>query len=311
MIRNHYIICAIILISVFFNACRNKEICPECENETGIFVKFDWQKAKHIPEGMTVLFYNMGGELVYTFNNVPPDGELVRIESGKYRIACYNNDTEYVQWSGQNKLDSLQVQTRKSQNIIPKTDKKTSKTDDELIVTSFDYLCGDVLYEKDVHPKSNTEQYIVLTPEALLDRYTYEVNSLKNGKYISKVLASLSGLSQRLFLSHPDYQNGIVTMPFFNNELENHELSAVGSMLNLGDYNSYTNKNILTLYIWSPGGNLKASFDVSDQVRNAPDPHNVHIIINTSIVVPPPIEGDEGIDPSVDEWKDITYDVIL
>lgn len=298
------------LIALIFTSCCNKELCPECENETGVYVKFDWKNVKHIPEGMTVLFYNMDDDLVYTFNNIPANGELVRIESGKYRIACFNNDTEYVEWEGQNILDSLHVHTRISQNIIPSVNKQPEK-DQELIVSSFDFLCGALLLQADIHPKSNTTQTILLTPNPLLDSYTYEINKLTNGKYISKIIASLSGLNQDLYIFNSNHQNGVVTMPFFKNELQNSYHTASGSMLNLGDFNIRSNRNILTLYIWSPGGNLRAEYDVTDQVRNAPDPRNVHIIINTSIIVPPPIEGDEGINPSVDEWKDIIYDVIL
>lgn len=44
------------------------------------------------------------------------------------------------------------------------------------------------------------------------------------------------------------------------------------------------------------------TFDVSAQVNNAPDPRNVHIVID-GLTLPKPIaEGDGGFKPSVDEW---------
>ena len=100
-------------------------------------------------------------------------------------------------------------------------------------------------------------------------------------------------------------------MTFSDNKLTGDCSSAIGNMYNLGYYHNKGNHNYLILYIWSPGGNLRAIFDVTDQVRKAPDPRNVHIVIDQKIVVPTPIDGDEGVDPTVDEWKDLTYDVIL
>ena len=100
-------------------------------------------------------------------------------------------------------------------------------------------------------------------------------------------------------------------MPFNDNSLTNQLQTAIGYMLNFGECFVPNNRNYLTLYIWSKGGNFRAVFDVTDQVRNAPNPKNVHIVIDTKIIVPPPIAGDDGLDPSVDEWKDFYFDVIL
>lgn len=288
------------------SGCRNKELCPQCEQETGIEIKFDWSNVSAIPEGMTVLFYNMQSELVYAFNNVAPGGETVRINAGTYQVACYNNDSEYVQWYDIPNMDSLYVETRKTDVL-----KAAGKLPEEEMVESPDFLCGNVLPKKEIVAYSATEQIVLLKPMPLLCRYSYSIGYLENAQYITKTTATLSGLSQRYYLSHPDQQHGVITMPFKENELTNQQQTAIGNMFNFGECFVFNNRNYLTLYIWSKGGNFRAVFDVTDQVRNAPDPHNVHIVIDTKIVVPPPIAGDDGLDPSVDEWKDFYFDVIL
>lgn len=290
------------------SACCNKEICPECEKETGVFIRFNWDKVEHIPEGMTVLFYDMNNKLVNTFNNIPEQGELIRIESGDYRIACYNNDTEYDQWHGQNSIDSLQVSTRESSDVLPVSNKSG---DIPPVVSSFDFLCCDMLSHESILPKSDTTQIITLTPAPVLDKYSYEVSRIVNSQYISRIACSISGMAGSYYLAHPDQKSYTVIMPFSDNRLGNANRTILGSMLNTGFNKSKDNKNILTLYLWSPGGNYRAKFDVTDQVHNAPDPRNVHIVINTEVVIPHPIDGGEGIDPSVDKWHDLTYDVIL
>lgn len=299
-----------LILILLFTSCHNKELCPECDKETGVEIKFDWSDVSDIPDGMTVVFYNMQNELVYTFNNVSPQGQLVRIDAGLYKVVCYNNDTEYVEWSGQSNLDSLQVYTRKAESPQSSKQKAISLPDEEL-VESPDFLCGSLLIEKEIFAYADYMQIVMLKPEPLLDQYSYSVSNIENGQYVSKTAATLTGLSKRYYLGNPLHQNGIVSMIFADNDLVNNKNTAIGNMLNLGYYHNPSNKNYLILYIWSPGGNLRAIFDVTDQVRKAPDPHNVHIVIDTKIIVSPPIDDNDGLDPSVDEWKDIIYDVIL
>lgn len=286
--------------------CRNKELCPQCDQETGIEIKFDWSAVTTVPGGMTVLFYNMQNELIYTFNNVAPSGEKVQINAGEYQVACYNNDSEYVQWYDIPNMDSLYVETRKTDLL-----KGSDKLPVEDMVECPDFVCGDVLLKKEILADDPNLQIVLLKPMPLFCMYSYSISSIQNAEYITKTTATLSGLSQRYYLSNPDHQNGIITMPFKDNSLIDQQQTAIGSMYNFGDCHMQNRPNYLTLYIWSKGGNFRAVFDVTKQVQNAPNPKNVHIVIDTKIVVPPPISGDDGLDPSVDEWKDFYYDVIL
>lgn len=294
------------VLTFLLTGCRNKELCPQCEQEAGIEIKFDWSDVATVPEGMTVLFYNMQNELIYTFNNVSPMGEIVRINAGEYHIACYNNDSEYVQWYDIANVDSLYVETRETDLL-----KISDKLPVEYIVESPDFLCGDVLLKKEILAYNTELQVIFLKPIPLLSQYSYSISNIENAEYITKTTATLSGLSQRYYLSQPEHQNGIITMPFKENTLTNQQQTAIGSMYNFGDYHILNQRNYLTLYIWSKGGNFRAIFDVTNQVQNAPNPKNVNLVIDTKIVVPPPISGDDGLDPSVDGWKDFYYDVIL
>ena len=295
-----------LLVFLVFTGCKNKELCPQCEQEAGVEIEFDWSDVEKKPEGMTVLFYNMENELMYTLNNVPPAGETIHINAGTYRVACYNNDSEYEQWHEVSNMDSMYVETRVSEEL-----KASDKLPQEDLVECPDFLCGAILQKKELFAYSNETQIVLLKPEPLLCHYTYSVSNIENGEYIEKTSATLSGLSRRYYLSHPEHQLGTITMPFEDNLVIDGQHTGVGSMLNFGELNLRDNHNYLTLYIWSKGGNFRAIFDVTDQVMNAPDPKNVHIVIDTKLVVPPPIGGGDGLEPSVDEWEDVYYDIIL
>ncbi|MGL4780025.1 MAG: DUF5119 domain-containing protein, partial [Bacteroidales bacterium] len=168
----------VFLVFLGLSSCHNKEICPECEKESVIKIQFNWDKVTNIPEGMTVLFYNMQNQLIYTFNNVSPDGQLIRIDAGTYKVACYNNDTEYVEWTGENNLDSLHVSTRKTDVL-----KSNLKVTNEDLVESPDFLCGSLLPEKEILAYVFYNQIVLLEPEPLLDYYSYSVSNIENGQY--------------------------------------------------------------------------------------------------------------------------------
>ncbi|MGL4292857.1 MAG: DUF5119 domain-containing protein [Bacteroidales bacterium] len=309
--KNFFRIITCMIVSIcFFSSCHNKSLCPSCDQESGIEIKFDWKNIEKIPSGMTVLFYSPNGNLVYTFKNVSPNGERIRIESGNYQVACYNNDTEYGQWSGFDKIDSLNVTTREGE--LDEDHTRAANTPETGVLNVMpDYLCGDVIKNKIILPDDPTIQIVLLTPKPLIDIYTYQISEIENAQYITKIRATLSSLSDRYYLANPDFQKAATTVPFNGNIAEDNKAMIIGQMYNLGYFRNTSARNILTLYLWTPGGNLKATFDVTDQIRTAPNPHRVNIIIKTKITVPPPIEGDDGLNPSVDEWQDIYYDVIM
>ena len=64
-------------------------------------LEFDWKNAPQAnPEGMCVFFYpEEGGEPV-RFDFTGKTGGEIDIKVGRYKVLCYNNDTEAVQFRG-------------------------------------------------------------------------------------------------------------------------------------------------------------------------------------------------------------------
>lgn len=67
----------------------------------------------------------------------------------------------------------------------------------------------------------------------------------------------------------------------------------------------------LVLFLWGDDGNLRATFDVSEQIAQAPDKYNIEIIIDTDISMPETINGDDGFSPSVNDWEESEGDNIF
>lgn len=299
------ILCFISLLAL--SSCHYKTICHECDAEATIMIKFDWSKIDFMPEGMTVLFYNENDELVYSFLNVSPDGRLVNLNAGKYHAVCYNNDTEYIHWRNQDNINTLEAYTNPTELKASHTRVKETN---EILIAMPDRLCGQCRWDIEVVPEDDVNQVILFTPQLLTDTYIYKFTNVVNSQYITSIKATLSGLNNGYFIAHPDKSPGTCTMPFDGNVDKDDQKMITGNMLNFGATKGQTNN--LTLYIWSKGGNIKGTWNVTNQVVEAPNPHYVVIIIDAEIVIPIPIgNGGDVIEPSVDEWIDINETVIL
>ena len=303
-----------LIILILFNmitSCKEAD-CLDCEKNKSIEIKFDWSKIKTTPEGMKLLIYNDKGDLAYSYNNLSPLGGKINIDAGTYTFVCYNNDSEYVQWRNQDHLSTLEAFMREGNLTEDHTRASSPPIDDKLIVMP-DYLCGNVQYEQHVDQCTTEKQDITLYPTELIDHYTYKIYGIIHSDRITKIRATLSGLASGLFIGNPNQQSPTCSMPF-NGNVSNLDKNLIeGNMLNFGYSKNDTIKNLLTLYIWSKGGNVKGTWNVTNQVRNAPDPHHVTIIIDANIILPdiPDYDVGDGFEPSVDDWININEDIDL
>ena len=64
-------------------------------------------------------------------------------------------------------------------------------------------------------------------------------------------------------------------------------------------------KHLLRIYVQLPDGKkVYYTFDVTDQVRHAPDPRNVHIVLD-GLTLPKPLAIGSGFRPTVDDWQEV------
>ena len=74
---------------------------------------------------------------------------------------------------------------------------------------------------------------------------------------------------------------------------------------------SISANSLRTLFLYvilSDGSKQYYTFDVSAQVNEAPDPKNVHILIE-GLNLPKPIANGGGFHPTIDEWQSITEEI--
>lgn len=330
----------ILLISVLtllLATCEHKELCYHHPHVTTIRVAFDWREApKADPEGMCVFFYPLEEEAApsrYDFTGTT--GGQIDIPVGKYRVLCYNNDTEAVLFRGIESLDTHEAFTRDGGLFEPiygsgaEAAPQASGTEEERVVITPDALWGCVATDVEItetgisyicvpesekdewmgRPVVSDEQVITLYPHRLLCLYTYEIRHVEGLKYVAQMSASLSGMSPALPLATEEPDAEPTTLPF--EARHDGEATITGGFLTFGQPAANATAHKLALYVWlADGTKWLYTFDVTGQVDQAPNPKRVHIIID-KLTLPEPIGDDSGFHPDVDDWIEEEHDIIM
>lgn len=295
--------------------CNHKELGLEYEAKRRIRVVYDWTKAPDAnPKGMCVYFYpeegTRGGVQRIDFTGL--EGGYIDLAPGLYHIVSYNNDTEYVLFNNVENFDSHHGYTRDGDLFEPvygsgnKIAPRAEESEEERVTISPDMLWGASHYGLTV---KDEDQTITLYPEELVCHYSYAVHDVKNIKHMTQVCGSLSGLAPHVIFSDFTLGKECVTIPFAT--VSDRESTFTGEFLTFGHHEDNEKKHMMIFYVWmDDGSKWYYTYDVTDQVDQAPDKRHVHIIIN-GLDLPQPITNGSGFHPSVDDWQTEREDIIM
>lgn len=327
----YYVLCLATVMCL--SACNHKELCYDHPHTATLTLAFDWQNAPDAtPEGMCVYFYPLDGESsVQRYDFSGTKGGQLKVKEGKYRIICYNNDTEAVLFANIDNFLTHMGYTRES-NVLepvygsssvytPKSLETTERvvlcpdmmwachaTDVEISENSVSYICAPV-QDGDEVQFSNNERTITLYPAEIICTYTYEVRNVKNLKYATQMCGSLSGMAPSVLFYNEALDSECVTLPF--SATSDGVSTITGKFYTFGHYAENIDPHKLLLYVWfTDGSKYYYTFDVSSQVDNAPDKRHVHIIIEGA-EFPEPMGDGDGFDVGVDDWKPVEEDIIM
>jgi hypothetical protein len=282
-------------------------------------VKFDWSLHPDAdPIAMLVYFFPEGGgsSLRYAITN--REGGTLRLPVGNYDVLCVNSDTETVRLVGTEYKSTFEITTHSTTLLaslsalgmrsdeLPKAD----GTSDERIASVPDKVWS--------HHRQGIELLrdiqndpIVLTPAAAHSTYTVDITEAENLSYSRGISGSLSGLAGGIYACNGGSTTAEnVIMPFEVTITETED-AVHGTFLTFGDCGMDDKPHKLTIYsVMSDGSKWYYTYDVTDQVENAPDPRNVHIQLS-GLPLPKPVQGG-GFQPEVEDWEDPEYiDIIM
>lgn len=333
-IRTVYGIIISILALATATSCNHKDLCYNHSHTSKIRVLYDWSDAPEAnPRGMCVFFYSLDHEgTYYRFDFANTKGGEIELPQGRYELITYNNDTEAVRFSGTNNFSGHLAYTRTGDLLEPMYGNgisSSAKTDNgERVVISPDNLWG--CHTTEVSITDNGVKYlstraesnpasqpddghtIWLYPHDMLCHYSYEVRNVENIEHINRVSASISGMSPSMKVASENLNQEPTTIPL-SARADALSSRITGNFLTFGHNPSNKARHKMTFYVVMDDGSKYVvkdtpNLDVTDQVDKAPDRRHVHIIID-NIKLPGPQAGDEGFNPTVDDWGIINEDI--
>lgn len=337
------------MVTMILCACNHKQLVDQNTFMTTLRVDFDWSEAPEaMPEGMCVYFYPLLNSdsryeaaapdptlPVRRFDFSGRSGGRIDLPHGRYRVMCFNNDTEAALYRNHHNFDTHEVYTRDgsifetiygtSAHMSPP---RPQGTENERVVITPDYMWGCATVDLNVTPDGVTysiEPYeaqvnsracrlpdmrtILLVPHLQVCEYTYEINNVTNIGNATQMCASLTGMAGSMFLGSETLGSECVTLPATASRTG--ASSICGDLLTFGHHPANATPHKLVLYVWfTDGSKYYYTFDVTDQVNNAPDKRHVHLVLS-GLEFPTPISDGSGFSPSVDGWSEEESDILM
>lgn len=331
----YLLLCLLAMLTL--SSCEHKELCLHHPHTKTICLEFDWRDAPDAnPEGMCVFFYPMPGEdaPLRRIDFAGMTGGEITIQTGLYRVICYNNDTQVVNFRGMDSFDTHEGHTRECsifENIYGSGASyapRANGAEDERVILTPDMLWGCAAFDVEINsegvryicqpfsddnnidntPVVTDEDIITLYPHELICHYSYEVRNVENLNTVSMMCGALSSMSPSLLIGNEELDRECVTHPF--DAASDGKSTISGAFLTFGHHEQVDKPHKLVLYMWfTDGQKYYYTFDVTKQIHNAPDKRHVHIIID-GLELPQPIPNDGGaFDPSVDDWQTVEEEI--
>lgn len=275
------------------------------------------------PEGMAYLFFPDDGGKVWRFDFPGREAGKASLSVGDYKMLSFNDDTQSILFRGEAQYDTFEAYTPEKELLsgIPSSlrGKELPPGNDERVVGSPDMMWGcsccrfSLGYDGLSYVPSSpmkTGNGNVFSPDFILTvnqrqltaRYTYRIENVENLSGVKSMSAAISGMAGSMMLASGRKCDYPSTIPVMASIIDS---STIGDgFCTFGIPTDPTSANILSLFIViKDGRRFCYRFDVTDQVRQAPDPMDVEIVLKGLKLEIPENESGSGFDVIVDGWE--------
>lgn len=294
--KRYGLLSLLVLIGIL-TACEHKELCFDHPHTADLRVIFDWRYAPDArPSSMRLyLFPKTEKEpLVYEFTD--RTGGTVTVPAGHYRALCLNSNTEFILYRNAEHYESFEAYL--TEGAFPRPVPRNGQS----IRAVPDMLWDDRAEEVEV-VASREGQTLTLYPKIVVRHYTVEIINAGNLEYISsgEIFGSLTGMSGGFMLGEDTPTDELATLPF--------DMTSDGKTTVKADFYTFgyppaseTPQSLVVYAVLNDGKKYSFAYDVTAKIHEAPDPMNVHIVLD-GLPLPKPIDDDSGFNPNVDEWN--------
>ena len=297
-------------------ACVHKDLYFEEDAYSDVKVVFDWSQAPDAnPSSMAVyLFDGVSAEpMRYIF--VGREGGHARIPAGSYSALSMNSDNEdWAVLRNNNDIDNFEIMTSdapvlRAYGLETASLPRTRGTENERIASTPGMLWGS-REDSLLLPEGNYQKVLTLHPSEAVCHYTVTVKDVKNIGFVRgvEVDATLSGMSEGYMHGKQCSADNHVTMPFVLTADYDADI-LTSRFLTFGECSGDAQKHIITIYLYlSDDSKWYYTFDVTEQIANAPDPRHVDIVVS-GLTLPQPVQSGGGLQPNVNDWQTTDIDL--
>jgi len=278
-----------------------------------IEVLYDWSQAPHAePEGMAVFIYDVEAEDMPWRYDLRPTGGHIDAPQGPARAITYNNDTRSLNFGNTDNFFACKAYTHEGNLFDGLTEawygpEPKSRADAEQRVLAQ----PDPLWLYTTEALVVNDATTLFRPTAVVARYSYTVTGITGLEGVARMCAAVTGLAGEIYLVGAVKGDEAVTVPGALRTTGS--TSAAGALHTWGYVDDPQSGCRLQLFFWLTDGKKYCyDFDVTRQVREAPDPLDVKITVN-GIDLPEPDSsdpgGEGGIGVDVDNWETIEIEL--
>ncbi len=301
------------LTAASLTSCRHKYLYMEEPMSSALEVVFDWREAPEAdPASMAMYLYDNDGTspIRYIFDN--RKGGEIKAPFGTRHAICINADnTSWARLRKSENISSLEISTPDADDFSARSASTSSLpraegTENERLATTPYMLWGSRMNNIAIVPHTGTDT-ITLYPHEAVCHYMVDIYDVDNldGVQSGSVDATLSGMAEGYCFGNDKGTDTPVTM-VTSLKANASEDNLHGEFLTFGECATTTAQHYLTVYmILKDGSKWWHSFDVTDQVTDAPDPHHVHIIVRGLPLPEPPSGEGTSLRPDVNEWQPV------
>ena len=192
---------------------------------------------------------------------------------------------------------------------------RPEESEDERVVLTPDEMWGYSTDEVLVNWREGVTQTIILYPHLYTCNYTYEIRNVTNLQYVTRICAAISGMSGEFDISTEVNSLETMTLPL---DAEWTSTTIYGQFYTFGYNEDIDVTKQLMLYVWSADGAKHSygtsgdeHFNVTQQILDAPDKRNVHIIIDGLELYRPQEVNSDGFSTSTDDWEEENTTIYL
>ena len=262
----------------------------------------DWDRMlPRVPEGVRHHVFDYGDKTPISSHNFEHHGGRVAINSGRYDMLLYNNDTEGIIFENMHAVNEAVATTR----TRTRSASYSNKYPDELTANVPDMLFAAFLSEQELvknedEETTNARMKVELAPRTWTYLIRYEF--ISGREYVSEARAYLSGMAGKVSLKDGHTDNDKVVTLLLDCYTCDYGVETIARSFGRSE-TAATHKLVLELKLMS--GKVKmVEFDVTDQVSR--QPQGGVIVVNGIVVTPEEGErpGGSGFDGDVNDWEE-------